>query len=381
MKKLSVIHLPTTVGGNPQGLSRAERQLGLNSISIAFLQNYFLFPADRILFKHNFFLNEIKRWKFIYLELVKYDIVHYNFGSLASPHIIDHTTGGSKSILKKIYNKAYASLLEGVDLKILKNRKKVIAVTYQGDDARQGNYCRINYPIHFVHHVGSKYYSDFSDKLKKRRIQLFDVYADLIYSVNPDLLNVLPKRSRFIPYASVDPDDWQPLYVDQEPECPHLVHAPSNRLIKGTPYIDMAVKRLQNEGVCFRYTQIEGMSNVEARKIYETADLLVDQLLAGWYGALAVELMALGKPVICYIREEDLHYIPDKMKENIPIINANPETIYSVLKQWLTSRKKELRNKGIISRKYVEEWHDPLKIASIIKTDYEEVLYANRSNG
>ena len=69
------------------------------------------------------------------------------------------------------------------------------------------------------------------------------------------------------------------------------------------------------------------LSNKEARKRYETADILIDQLLAGWYGGLAVELMALGKPVICYIREDDLKYIPKEMRDELPIINAN--TLYT----------------------------------------------------
>ena len=32
--------------------------------------------------------------------------------------------------------------------------------------------------------------------------------------------------------------------------------------------------------------------------MYAQADLVVDQVLIGWYGALAVETMAMGKPVI-----------------------------------------------------------------------------------
>src|SRR6058998_2007963 len=46
----------------------------------------------------------------------------------------------------------------------------------------------------------------------------------------------------------------------------------------------------------------------------ETADLLVDQLLTGWYGAVAVEMMALGKPVVCYLREDDLKFIDSRMR-------------------------------------------------------------------
>ena len=143
--------------------------------------------------------------------------------------------------------------------------------------------------------------------------------------------------------------------------------------------MEAAVKRLKDEGIPLEYILVEGMSNAEAKKIYETADVLVDQLLAGWYGGLAVELMALGKPVISYIRESDLVHIPKEMSEDFPVINASPDTIYEVLKKWLAAPKSELREQGKRSREFVEKWHDPLKIAADLKRDYETVL-ANPSS-
>jgi hypothetical protein len=112
--------------------------------------------------------------------------------------------------------------------------------------------------------------------------------------------------------------------------------------------------------------------------MYARADLLVDQLLAGWYGGLAVELMALGKPTICYIREEDLKFIPEAMRAELPIINATPSTIYDILKEWLTVRRHMLPELGQRCRHYVETWHDPLKIAARLKSDYEEIVASKR---
>ena len=112
----------------------------------------------------------------------------------------------------------------------------------------------------------------------------------------------------------------------------------------------------------FLFLLIENMPHNDAMKLYQKADLLIDQLLAGWYGGLSVELMAMGKPVFCYIRESDLKFIPEEMQDDMPIINISKETLYSVLKYYLTSGRDELRALGIKSRKYVEQWHDPIKI-------------------
>jgi hypothetical protein len=124
---------------------------------------------------------------------------------------------------------------------------------------------------------------------------------------------------------------------------------------------------------------IEGVAHTEALKLYANADLLIDQLLAGWYGGLAVELMALAKPVIAYIREEDMHFIPRAMREQLPVVNATPQSIYPVLRDLLTVRRHQLRDLGTRGRKYVETWHDPIRIASTLKTTYEGIVQLRRS--
>jgi len=85
-----------------------------------------------------------------------------------------------------------------------------------------------------------------------------------------------------------------------------------------------------------------------------------------------VEMMALGKPVVCYIREEDLKFIPGQMKDDLPIVNANTDTIYEVLSR-LVEQQDQLHLIGERSRAYVERWHDPMKIALRTKEVYESI--------
>ncbi len=264
------------------------------------------------------------------------------------------------------------------ELPLLRLAGKGIVVTYQGDDARQGDYCRTHFDISIAG-VEPGYYTPRSDALKRQMITQFDRYADRIYYLNPDLGWVLPARARFMPYASVDLRAWQPRSTEKPGHSrPLVVHAPSHRGAKGTRYVLDAVRRLQDEQVPFEFLLVENLSIQEAREAYARADLLVDQLLAGWYGGLAVELMALGKPVICYLREGDLHFIPPGMRQALPLINADPATIYTVLKEWLTTRRGDLPEVGRRSRAYVEQWHDPLKIAATLKSDYADIVDSKR---
>lgn len=375
MKMLRVLHAPTTVGGNPQGLSRAEKKIGLISRTVTFEQNFFQYPADEVVFRRKSrLIDELRRWYFILRALLNYDVFHYNFGTFWGPEKTVEIPGKKPVWLKKIYNLVYGRLFHAIDLKLAKLFRKSIVVTFQGEDARQMDFCLRNFEItHYREVEGTNYRPPISDIAKQKRIQLFDKYADRIYSLNPDLLHVLPARAQFLPYASVDPLTVEPFWVPEDLQAPHIVHAPTSPLFKGTKYVMEALERLKAEGISFRLTLVEKMSNQEARLQYQNADLLIDQLLAGWYGGVAVEAMAMGKPVVCYLRQSDLHLIDQEMRSEIPIIDADPSSIYEVLKLWLTTKKKDLRLRGMQSRAFVEKWHDPLKIARRLKNEYESI--------
>jgi len=379
LNSIRVLHCPTMTGGNPQGLARAERQVGLDSWAVAFSRTHFAYTSDEILWHEgqSYLLREMHRWKLLWRAIHRFDVIHFNFGSSILPSCIpinSHAGDAKDYLLRKLYN-VYAQLFELRDLLLLRKIGKGIVVTYQGDDARQGDYCRKNFPITFANEVGLEYYSPKKDLHTRRKIKIFARYADRIYALNPDLLNVLPPQAQFLPYAQVDLQDWQPKSdVSAQSNPPLLIHAPSHQGAKGTKYVLEAVSRLRAEKIHFHFKLVESLSNAEARQIYEQADLLIDQLLAGWYGGLSVELMALGKPVICYLRESDLKFIPDDMKSEIPIISATPGTLYQVLKDALSTRRTELPQIGEKGRAYVENWHNPLKIATRLKRDYEEIL-------
>ena len=252
-------------------------------------------------------------------------------------------------------------------------RVKALFVTYQGDDARQGDYSQANFEISFASEVEDGYYSPRSDEHKRQRIATFAQYADRIFSLNPDLLHILPKQAQFLPYSHIDLTDWEPVPTSTS-EKPVILHAPTHQRVKGTRYVYDAIERLRAENIPFEFVLVEGLSQAEARKLYAKADLLIDQVLAGWYGGLAVELMALGKPVMAYIREADLHLIPTEMRDALPIINVTPATLFDTLKTWLTTRRAELPEQGVRSRSYVEKWHDPQKIARRVVADYQEIM-------
>ena len=368
---LRVLHCPENVGGHPSQLAAAERAIGLASRCVTFTPHPFGYPADEVLWPTPpaSWRKLTDRFRLARRALTDFDVVHFNFGQTIMP--TRPLPGARRGVGVAA---GIAAALEMRDAEALRRAGKVVVVTFQGDDARQGDECRRLFDITAATEVESGYYSPETDREKRRRIGLFARVAHRMYALNPDLLNVLPPGARFMPYASVDIADWKPMPFDTTASRPVIVHAPSHRAVKGTKYIVEAVERLRRDGVDVDFRLVEGKSREDARRDYEQAHLLVDQLLIGWYGGLAVECMALGKPVVAYLRESDLGFIPPDMRAALPVIRATPSTVYEVLRQQLAGGLEGLRRAGEASRRYVERFHDAVAVARLHAADYESLL-------
>jgi glycosyltransferase involved in cell wall biosynthesis len=82
------------------------------------------------------------------------------------------------------------------------------------------------------------------------------------------------------------------------------------------------------------------------------ADIVAEQFIGGFHGYTALEAMALGKPVLCYIR--DRHRLADA--QSCPIINADPESLEQVLRGCLLGEY-DLVEIGRRGRAYVEKYY------------------------
>jgi hypothetical protein len=131
-----------------------------------------------------------------------------------------------------------------------------------------------------------------------------------------------------------------------------VLHAPSSRRRKGTEHVIAAC-----EGLDVELDIVEGLRHDEARRHYERADIVVDQLNAGWYGIFALEAMALGKPVLSYLRPEAVQQTERKLGVEVPIVPVTKETLRDRVAELAASASERLRI-GASSRAYVERVHD-----------------------
>jgi glycosyltransferase involved in cell wall biosynthesis len=176
---------------------------------------------------------------------------------------------------------------------------------------------------------------------------------------------------RWVPEAHVVPPglDLAPFTPRPPSDSPRplVVHAPSNRAKKGTQHVIEACAQLPVE-----LDLVEGVPHDEARARYACADIVVDQLGAGWHGVFAIEAMALGKPVLTYLKPDVVERSAQAFGLRIPIVAATADTLVETLRPLVESPALR-REIGAASRAYVEQVHDSGRVAGRLLDIYAQL--------
>jgi len=155
------------------------------------------------------------------------------------------------------------------------------------------------------------------------------------------------------PLALDDPR-YVPAYPDAASTAPlRVAHAPNHRHFKGTDHLIAAVESVRARGVDLELDLIEGLTNDEALARYRAADVVFDQCLIGFHGFFALEAMALGKPVLCFLRDPQADLLAPL---ECPIINITPDTIAQTLEA-LAADRPRLATLGRRGRDYIERYY------------------------
>lgn len=356
-RPLRVLHAPCNVGNQPWTLSRAERALGLRSELVVNYSTKFAYPADRVLgtIGGRVLNYQSARRAAAAASPYDYDVFHYYFGRSLS--VWDD--------IPDLDNEPFA------DLRTARALGKPVFMTLQGCDARlatESNRRNAFTPCAMGKCIA--YETCVSQLDTQRRALINDILplCDRVFFLNPELGHFVPNGT-FLPYANVDIRAITPRGKRAATGKPRIVHAPSDPAIKGTHAIVAALESLADR-YDFELVLVQNKTHEEAMAIYASADLAIDQLYAGWYGGFAVELMALGVPVVSYLRQEDFVHVPDALRTDLPILNMRPDSLVDDLESAL-QKQGQWPALGADSRAYVEKWHDPHKIAKWLAWIYK----------
>ena len=266
-------------------------------------------------------LRSIKEKVSLFLKSIHaYDIFHFYFGKSFLPF--------------------------NLDLPILKIFNKKIIMHYLGSDIRI-NSLQARNNAYYSYSLIPKNLSQI-DFLKKARMYWQQLWFDYCI-VGKDLLihaRQVIKEEKIIHNIWVGRSVVPSQKLSKKShEGINIVHAPTNRGLKGTKYIEEAVEKLKIKGISVNLHLLENLPHKELmRFIGEEADIVIDQLLNGAFGVISIESLSLGVPVICFLSDDILKEFPE-----IPIVNANIDNLPQVLEELIENQdfRSALSEKGI----------------------------------
>jgi glycosyltransferase involved in cell wall biosynthesis len=190
--------------------------------------------------------------------------------------------------------------------------------------------------------------------------------------------------------CALDPGVWHPdlafpadLKIEKEQDEVLIFHAMANFSwrrqgddnIKGSSAVFAAIEKLKKRGHKVRMIFHDQVPNIDLRHIQVQADIVVDQLRYGRYGAMARESLMLGKPTVGYVNpKEEIAGAESECVLEAPIVNATVDTVFDVLEELVLSAEKR-KTIGEHSRAYALKWWS----ADACAERFEEVLYRLQS--
>jgi Glycosyl transferases group 1 len=352
---MKVLLGPTNYASQPVALMQALRERGVEARHVLYAWNKrstgYGYRTDRVA------KLDARSWPAVQIETLgwalaeRFDIYHLWNRSLLCP------PGGF-------------GFFSGLDLPIIRAQGAKIIYRFTGYDLRRRSLDMELNPYSPFH---AGFEMPYDEQLQTEYLAHLRQFVDAFVVQDPEM-------GAFLPEAEVIPrgiDLDQLPHVGVEPKTvPLIVHAPSNPELKGSAHVQAAVEALRARGLQFEFKLIQEMKHEDAIGWYKRADIIIDQLLIGWYGVLAIEGMALGKPVIAYVREP----LYSKFKPALPIVNANPDDLADRLAELILDPQLRV-DAGRRGRPFAEEVHDIRSVAAETERLYQHVAASPSAPG
>lgn len=244
------------------------------------------------------------------------------------------------------------------DVPFLRDAGITVGLVFHGSEIRDPRRHRELYPF--------SPFADPEEALTARLQRQVDVLAPLVekfdgpkFVSTPDLLDDVA-GAIWLPVV-VDTEVWRP--VSEPPlqrRVPVVVHAPSNKALKGTHLIEPVLERLQDDGL-IEYRRIENVPPADVPKFVADADIVLDHFGIGNYGVMTCQAMAMGRVSVSHIHERVRSRVPTE----IPTIEATPDDLADVVRRILDDRE-WARALAAGGPAFVAAYHDGRKSAEVL---------------
>jgi hypothetical protein len=335
-------------------LAKCDRLLGFQSSSLVFNTYYVTrsFDINLVLFEGAFRLTRSRkcrglfRWAVFAWALLRFDIFNYFYdrGLLLSNNRYGINPEEIELLFrsgKRLYTYAY-----GADVRTREITSKLGSPNLCQECPQPGKYC-----------ICTTEMLEVSLKSLERRATAQIAMGDMTAYV---------PGCRDIHYWPIDIEKFVAMPPSFRAGDPlRVAHAPNHDHFKGTRLLVQAIDRLVREGEKIELVSLQGVSNKKIIELFGTSHVVADQFVAGFHGYTALEAMAMAKPVLCFLRNDQMMIDP----ATCPIIKTRPEEIYDVLKKCLRGEL-DLQAIGQSGRRYVERYYSSEAVAARLGTLY-----------
>jgi len=204
---------------------------------------------------------------------------------------------------------------------------------------------------------------------QRRLVNLSEKKAHLIFVSSPDLLEFFSVKEKvhFIPVFIDEKKFLEELtfapQISFEEKKFRILFAPSNSPIKGADYVVSSVQRWAEDKPDVEFlNMLEDkwkkhakpfspyvLTHLDLLAYMKAVDVVIDQVLIGWYGLQAVESIYLNKFTICYISKDLKKYL----FPGCPILSFDKD-IREALDRAYILAKANMHNDF---RSFVEQYH------------------------
>ena len=253
--------------------------------------------------------------------------------------------------------------LQGLEMRLYRIFKKEIIMHFVGADIRSPIYLEEKGKKIRSYLKGGSLVEPISLNFQLKIINLSKKYADYILVSTPDLLEIIPKAT----YFPVLLDDYvQNQSVKTEALSKvrkiKILHSPSGTKTKGSKYIYEALSNILKkypDSIELTLPKAQdynyGMNRGDLIEAMKSSDIVIDQLLIGWYGLKSIEALSFGCEVLCYIDEKLTKYLFPET----PIINVNVQTLEDTLHSKIDAllKKNDKSKRALENNIWIDKYH------------------------
>jgi hypothetical protein len=362
-RTLRVLHGTYEIAGQGMMLARALREVGVDADALAYRIDWDGRRPDLIveLDRHRTGVGRLTAMAGAFLRWAgRYDLFHFHFGTS----------------FFYVAPREREQLIRGHwDLPLLKAMGKRIAFHFHGCEIRNKEHMLANHSLATCTECDPFCRPWHQRWLREQMAR----HADVTFFSTLDLAESVP-GGRHLPLA-MDVAPW--VRAAEVNPLPHhdrrdgvngpvvIAHAPTNRLIKGTRHVEAAIATLRAEGLNVELRLIERRPWDTMPEFLSGCDILVDQVMMGWYGLLAMEGMAEGRAVVAHLRAD----FADRL-QGCPVVDATPATLTDALRRLVRDPARRVVL-GAAGRRYVTQAHDLPVVGTRLLAEYRRVLDRN----